>query len=557
MYKNRQWLIGAVVLVVFLAMLGSSIFLYFEVVKVRQALDDVSTTVTISPKVADQSSLIEVDVTAAKKQRWSALQSQFQNAVLQVFSQVTEFNWIEPYKTPNQSEGSGSAFFINDKGDIITNAHVVNQAISVTVQVPSVGKRRFNVDIVGISPDRDLALLKMPQEELESLKKELKTEKLSVLKMGDSDAVHRGDKIMALGFPLGQQGIKSTTGVVSGREHLPMSGYFIQISAPINPGNSGGPSLDNTGRVIGVNTAGVMGAQNVGYIIPSNDVLLFLDQLGTIPDDGTPKLLRRPFLGVFFNTATDNLRAYLKNPAPGGLYVVDVYKGGPFEKAGIKAGDMIYSIDGYSVDMHGEMSVPWSKEDRISIIDYVARLKLGHEIKLVFYRNGKKLTSKFSLALSEPPIRRMHPGLEKIDYEILGGFVFMPITLNHVMLLAKYSPQIMQYADAKKEIEPALLITHVMLNSPASRLRSIGAGGILSEVNGTKVQTLEELREAVLKTPATGYLTIKTTDNQFVAIPLKEIMHDEERLSATYFYSLSPLYKDLKKLTEKPVVKTA
>ena len=551
MIQNRQWLFGAIVLAAFVVLLGSSIFLYRELLKVREALEDVSTTVTVTPKTTTQSSVVEVDVTSSKKQHWSSVQSQFQNAVLQVFSQVLEFNWLEPYKTPNQAEGTGSAFFINDHGDIITNAHVVNQAISITVQVPSVGKRRFNVDLIGLSPDRDLALLRMPKDELALLKKELGVEKIPFLKMGNSDAVQRGDKIMALGFPLGQQGIKSTTGVVSGREHLPMSGYFIQISAPINPGNSGGPSLDRAGRVVGVNTAGVLDAQNVGYIIPSNDVDLFLDQLGTMPDEGKPKLLRRPFLGVFFNSATDNLRAYLKNPSPGGLYVVDVTKGGPFEKASIKAGDMIYSIDGYPIDMHGEMSVPWSKEDRISIVDYVARLKLGHEVKLVFYRNGKKMNSKFKLSLSEPPIRRMHPGLEKIDYEVIAGFVFMPITLNHVMLLAKYSPQIMQYANSKKEIEPALLITHVMLNSPASRLRSIGVGGIISEINDVKVQTLDELRQAVLKTPATGYLTIKTADNQFVAIPMKEFMADEERLSSTYFYPLSPLYKEFKKTTTK------
>ena len=334
---------------------------------------------------------------------------------------------------------------------------------------------------------------------------------------------------------------------MSGREHLPLAGYFIQISAPINPGNSGGPSLDNSGRVIGVNTAGIPGAQNVGYIIPSNEVLLFLDQLGTVKDEGAPKLLRRPFLGVFFNSGNDNLRAYLGNPSPGGLYVVDVYKGSPFDKAGIQAGDMIYSIDSYPVDMHGEMSVPWSKEDRISIVDYVARLKIGHDIKLKYYRKGSQMNANFKLTRSEPPIRRMYPGFEKIEYDMIGGFVFMPITVNHVLLLAKYAPQLMQYADAKKQIEPALLITHVMLNSPASRLRSIGAGGIIAEVNDQKIQTLDDFRSAVLLSAQTGYLTIKTTDNQFVAIPVDEVLADEDRLAATYFYKISDLFKELRK----------
>ncbi len=484
----------------------------------------------------------------SKRQLWSSLQSKFKDAVPQVFAQMTEFNWVEPYKTPSQQESTGSAFFINKEGELITNAHVVDQAIAVSVQVPSIGKRRFNVDIIGISPDRDLALLRLKKDELEALKKELKVKEIPFLTMGNSDSINRADKIMALGYPLGQAGLKSTTGVVSGREHL-MAQYFIQISAPINKGNSGGPSLDKNGFVIGVNTAGIPGAQNVGYIIPINDVMLFLDQLRTLPASSTPKLLRKPYLGVVFNpVGNDNLTAFLGNPPPGGLYVVDIYKNSPLEKAGLKAGDMIYKIDNYAVDTSGEMSVPWSKEDRISIVDYVSRLKIGDKVSLQFYRKGALKKTSFTLTQTEPPIKRVYPGYEKIDYEVLAGFVLMPITLNHVVLLAQYAPELMAFADLKKPVDPALLITHVMLNSPGSRARTIGAGGIISEVNGQKIKSLNDFRLAVPESIKTGYLTIKTTDNQFVALSLREIMEDEPRLASTYFYQLSQSYKDLKNL---------
>ncbi len=483
---------------------------------------------------------------ASKKQLWSSLQAKFKDAVPQVFAQVTEFNWVEPYKTPSQQETSGSAFFINKEGQLLTNAHVVDQAISVTIQVPSAGKKRFVVDVIGVSPDRDLALLQLKKEELQALKKELNVKEIPYLQMGDSDSINRADKIMALGYPLGQQGLKSTTGVVSGREHL-LGQQFIQISAPINKGNSGGPSVDSKGYVVGINTAGIPGAQNVGYIIPINDVLLFLDQLKTLPESKTPKLLRRPYLGVsFLNNANENLTAYLGNPPPGGLYVIDTYKGSPLEKAGIKGGDMIYKIDGHSVDTSGEMMVPWSKEERISIADYVARLKIGQKVQLEFYRKGKRHTVSFVLTQTEPPIRLIYPGYEKIDYEVLAGFVFMAVSMNHVMLLSQYAPELLQFRDLKKPVEPALLITHVMLNSPASRARAIGAGGIIAEVNGQKIKTLDDFRIAVPDAIKTGYLTLKTTDNQFVALPLHEVMEDEPRLAGTYFYPLSQSYKDLK-----------
>jgi serine protease Do len=532
----------SLVLITFL--FGGLFFLRKELLRVEDALKKEPTVITQEIIKGEQQAVaVQEEI---KRQRWSALQSKFKDGVVQVFAQVNEFNWLEPYKTPNQAEALGTAFFINQEGDLITNAHVVDQAILLTIQIQSVGKRRFQVDIIGASPDRDLALVRLKKEDIQALKKELGLTALPALEMGDSDAIHRGDKLMALGYPLGQQGLKSTTGVVSGRENL-MGQYFIQISAPINKGNSGGPSLDHKGRVIGVNTAGIPGAQNVGYIIPVNEVRLFLDQLSTMPASAAPKLLRKPYMGIFFNNANDNITAFLKNPAPGGLYVVDVAKGGPFEKVGIKAGDMIYKIDDYSVDIYGEMSVPWSKEDRISIVDYVGRLKFGHKIRIEYYRNGALKKASFTLTPVQSPVRRMYPGYEKIDYEVIAGFVIMPVTLNHVVLLAQYTHELMAFTDPKKQTEPALMITHVMLNSPASRSRTVGAGGVIAEVNGLRVKTLEEFRAAVPLSIKSGYLTIKTTDNQFATLPLGEVMADEQRLSATYFYKLSQSYNELKR----------
>ncbi len=549
MHNTKELLLIAAILGLIAGLSYAVYTFYHELRRVKESVELVQDR-QVQQRITSQSTIAKVDTSPAKKQRWSALQSKFQNAVLQIFAQSTEFNWVEPYKTPAQNQSTGSAFFINDEGDIITNAHIVDQAVYLTAQIPSVGKRRFEVEVIGVSPERDLALIKMPPKEVASLKQMLGVDTLPYLTIGDSDAIRRGDKLMALGFPLGQQGLKSTTGVVSGREHILTKGYFIQISAPINPGSSGGPSLDSAGRVIGVNSRGIPSAQNVGYIIPANEVLLFLDQLGTVKEDtnAKPKLLRRPFLGVFFNRfANDNLRAFLKNPKPGGLHVVDVYKGGPFDKAGIKAGDMIYTIDSYPLDLSGEMSVPWNKEDRISIVDYVARLKLGHTINLEYYRDGKLKKTSITLELTDPPIRLMYPGFEEIDYEVLGGFVFMPLTLNHVVLLAQYAPHLMQYADPKKEIKPALLVTHVMVNSPASKMRSILPGALIAEINGKEVRTLEEFRATVLKSAKTGHLTIKTTDNQFGVIPVEELLASEQWLSNTYHYPLSEVYKELKK----------
>lgn len=485
-----------------------------------------------------------------KRQLWSSLQSKLKNSVVQVIAQMVEFNWIEPYKTPMQNEGAGSAFFINPEGELITNAHVVNQAQIVYIQIPTIGKRRFEAQVIAVSPERDLALLKISKQDVDWIKRYLNKSELPFLQLGDSDKINAADKVMALGYPLGQNGLKSTTGVVSGHAH--MSGQnFIQTSAPLNEGNSGGPSLNSNGEVIGVNSAIIKGAQNVGYIVPINEVKLFLDQYKSLPESEKntkkPILIRKPFLGILFNNANEGLTDFLGNPAPGGLYVADVYKGSPLSKAGVKPGDMIYKVNGIPVDIYGEMHAPWFGEEKISIIDYVSRLKLGQNIDLEFYRKGqlKKLTFKFDQS-ERPPIGQAYPGYELIDYEIMGGFVVMQMTLNHIMLLAQFAPELVQYGDLRKHHKPMLLITHVMLNSPASRARSIGAGTVLSEINGQEVHTLDDLRKAMLKGADQKFVTIKTTDNAFLVLYLDDIIESEPKLASTYFYKPTKGYNLLK-----------
>ncbi|MFA6065890.1 MAG: trypsin-like peptidase domain-containing protein [Candidatus Babeliaceae bacterium] len=475
---------------------------------------------------------------------WNDLQSHTKDTVVQIFAHISQFNWLEPYKSPNQGQVSGTGFFISEDGLIITNAHVINEARLITIQIPHTGKERFCATLVGVSPERDLALLRLAPGELEKLTSILG--KIPTLSLGDSDSVHRSDEIMALGYPLGQESLKSTTGVVSGRQHID-GHYMIQISAPINPGSSGGPSLDINGLVIGVNSAGIFGGgvQNVGYIIPSNEVKLFLRQLEQMPETSGAKFLRKPFLGVLFNNGTDSLTKFLGNPPPGGLYVVETYTGSPLHKAGVLPNDMIYEIDGHKVDVFGEMNVSWN-EDKISIVDYVTRLMLGDKIKLVVYRNGKRKELVLTFGHSElAPVRGIYPAYEKIEYEIIGGLVIMQLTLNHLPLLLQRAPELAHYMELKHQMEPAIIITNIFGESTASQSRTIGAGAVIKEVNGERVKTLEELRKVLKKSCSTGFLTIKTTEGVFTALPFDKIMKEEEALSENYYYPLSPTVKEV------------
>lgn len=520
---------------------------YYEQAEIRALITALHVQKTSTPALINNPTNQHIQ-TGSTMQRWSDLQPLVKDTVVQIFSQVTEFNWLEPYKTPNQGGCTGSGFFINDQGDIITNWHVVNQAVAVSIQIPSMGKQRFDVDVIGVNPDRDLALLRLKPEEKELIIAKLG--KISFLTFGDSDRVTRSDEIMTLGYPLGQQALKSTTGAVSGREQIE-GHYMIQISAPINPGNSGGPSINQAAQVIGINTAGyaAAAAQNVNYIIPSNEVKLFLQQLEQVPEItsncGDIKFLRKPFLGVLFNNATEALTKFLGNPLPGGLYVVESYKNSPLHKAGILPGDMIYSIDGHRLDIYGEMNVPWS-EDKISIVDYVSRLILGSNLHLKVYRKGKALEMHFDFNTSElPAVRRMFPCYEPIEYEIFGGMVIMQLSLNHVQVLLPAAPELARYAELKNQMEPTVVITHILPDSVTFRSRAVGIGSVLTEINGTKVKTLADVRAAIPASLKSGFTTIKTSENVFCVLPFDKILSEEHKFARQYHYTITPAMQSI------------
>lgn len=465
---------------------------------------------------------------------WLDVQKKVKDTVVQIFAHVSEFNLLEPYKTPEQREGSGSGFFVNDQGDIVSNYHVVAQASSVEIQIPSFGLERFDVEIIGVAPERDIALLRVTPEAREKIKAKIK--KIPSLALGDSDNILRSQEVLAIGYPLGQSRLKSTLGIVSGRERLGNSG-FIQITAPLNPGNSGGPALNTAGEVVGINSCGVPGAQNVGYIIPINEVKSALKDLPSV------KLLRKPTLGCLFTAATPEMVNYLKNPGDGGWYIAKVFKGTLFESVGIKEDDMLYEVNGYRIDMYGDLDVPWS-EDKASLFEFLNRLNVGDQLTFTVFRKGerKEFTFKFEPKFL-PPIRMIYPEFEAeaIDYEVIGGMVIMPLTINHVLMLKNAAPDLVRFGKIEQQHEPALIVTNILPNSQAFKARILSPGEIIEQVNGIKVKTLADFRNAIKESAKTRYITLRTDDNFYAVLSVDKIVREEDLLTNRYFFKKSPL----------------
>ena len=508
-------------------------YFYKNQLHLQEKLDEVvkmqteeKQAVTVAPTIISSDSV--------QATTWIDVQRQVQNTVVKIISNVAVFNWLEPYKTPEMGQISGSGFFINGDGDIVTNFHNINQCRSVQIEVPALGKERLDVEIVGASPERDLALLRLTKEAKDKIGKEL--EKIPFLKFGDSDLVQRGQNVLALGFPLNVQALKSTQGIVSGRERVRLiNSSCIQTTAPLNPGNSGGPAIDSSGRVIGINFAGAVQAQNVGFIIPINDVKNSIKDLYKI------KLLRRPSLGCAMHGVNEDMVKYLGNPSPGGFYVSEVFKNSVFEKVGVQSGDMIYEINGFKINRFGEVSVPWN-EDKVSILEILDRLEVGDKVYMDAYRKGEQKEIEFILEPRFiPPIRVVYPDFEEVDCETIAGLVVMELAQNHLPLLAEHSRSLLAYESSENQYEPALIISYVQPTSLAFRLRLVYPGIVIKEVNGEEVKTLKEFREAVKKSRQTRFLTIKTKESYFIVFSVDNIVQDEDRLARLYSFEKSPL----------------
>jgi S1-C subfamily serine protease len=310
-------------------------------------------------------------------------------ATVNIASIVYRENWfaqIYPEK------GQGSGFLIDEEGLILTNRHVVSgraPEISVTLA----DKSTYKAEILGRDDNNDLAILKIKPKK-----------KLPYLKLGDSDALKVGQKVLAIGNPFGLDGTL-TTGVVSAlgrtiRDETITLDNMIQTDAAINPGNSGGPLLDSHGSVVGINTMiyGTQGNIGIGFAMPVNRAKAILEEFRRTGR------VARPMLGITVVHIAGDLAEALKLPSEGGLLIQSVQPGSTAEDAGLRGPNQTVIVGNYRLGIGGDLIVAIDSlpvDGRDSLQRAMSRKRAGDFLEMTIFRG--RGTQKLKVKLGEAP----------------------------------------------------------------------------------------------------------------------------------------------------------
>jgi serine protease Do len=283
------------------------------------------------------------------------------------------------------SQSAGTGIIVSDKGYVMTNKHVIpSNATSVTVTL-SDGTKYKDVEVIGRDPANDVAYLKIKEPK-----------NLKPAKIADSSLVKVGQKVIAIGNAQGRFQNTVTQGIVSGlgRDIVASDGSatgeqlsnLLQTDAAINSGNSGGPLINLNGEVVGINTAVAGNAENLGFVIPVNDIK---GGLTGVLESGK---LVRGYLGVKYLALTDDIAYELNLPVKRGAYIAPsrtstppIIKDSPAEKAGLQVKDIITKV--------GDTDI----SEKTSLASALGKFKVGSEVELTIYRDGKEQKLKVTL----------------------------------------------------------------------------------------------------------------------------------------------------------------
>jgi len=461
----------------------------------------------------------------------------FSSSVCQVHTTKVGMNPLQPFLNgkASRSEGSGFAIQLANKTFFVTNHHVIASGKKVSLSLPKYGAQKFPVRIVADSPEMDLTLLRI------SGKHNLEVDTIAI---GNSDEVTNGTKLIAVGYPLGQNGQKITTGGKSGNQVMHGTDY-LQTDAALCPGNSGGALLcqnaDEEWEVVGINNAIIPGQNNVGYAIPSEVLKVFLDNyLYTYKNASADTrkqtlLINKPVFGMMLEPMTDTLLSYLGHEDIGmkGMYVNHVVTGSVLGGS-LMEDDQLLKIDGYTITPFGQCMVPWNKSGPVDMARVTSRFKLGDSIPIQVARGGAITDLEVDYIQKDPRIvRPIYFPYEHPKAAVYAGMVVQELNLNLVNMFMKVNPLLGKYASLCAQCEdPCLVVSFVLEGGLMSEKGHVSPSMTLNSINGKRVRNLEQLGAEIKKESA--FYKIQFHDNVHTILSNQELLEDHQFISSTF-----------------------
>ena len=460
--------------------------------------------------------------------------------VVRIVSEVIDINWNIPYLLEEPYTVQGTGFFINSKGDILTCAHVVDSSKNLYIEIPFFGSDKYKCEVVTIIPQFDIALIKC-----------LDYKNKDFLELGNSDNLDVNTEVHVVGYPASlklslsnSNNLKFTSGIISGQQ-----AGLIQTDSAINPGNSGGPLFCNN-KVIGINSSKLVGEslENIGHAVPINNYKVIKDSI-----DNNNIIYRPNLLFTYNNSDKIIIKKLTNGKVDNGVIVSKVFDYSPFKNTDIKKDTIITEINDIKIDNYGLTSDYKWMGTNINIDILLNKFINNEVVKVKYYNNEKSGVVNIKLESFVPPIRKLYPSFENVDYFIFSGMIFMNFCKNHLEYIDNSDIRVMcTIKNTEEQLKERLYVSYIFPNTKASILKNITKHNFIAKVNNSNVKNISQLKNALKKPIIINkieYIKFEEKNGKSIILSVEDIIKEDIQFSKDYKYELNELHKKyMKKL---------